>query len=111
MPLVELRRLSNLIFGRDHQFEVAQAVAVLDPAIGAEDVIDEVRRRSAAEDGGRPSEATVRKCLERLELMGAVRSARSGRVGVADVWLRQDDSPFWRWLQAIAPRAPLDSSR
>jgi hypothetical protein len=104
MPLAELRAVSNRVFGREHQFEVAQAVLALGEDMAADDLVDEVRRRSAAEGGGRPSTSAIRNCLERLEPMGAVKCARSGKVGTADVWLRQTDSAFWEWLADVAPR-------
>jgi hypothetical protein len=104
MPLAELRELSNRVFGREHQLEVAQAVLALGEDMAADDVVDEVRRRSAAEGGGRPSGSAIRNGLVRLEPMGAVTCARSGKVGTADVWLRQTDSTFWGWLAQVAPR-------
>jgi hypothetical protein len=104
MPLTQLRALSNRVFGRDHQIEVAEAVLVLGNDMSADEVIDEVRQRSASEGGGRPSPTAIRNCLERLEPMGAVRCARSGKVGTADVWMRETTSGVWEWLAEVAPR-------
>jgi hypothetical protein len=92
---VGVRRVSNAVFGRPHQLEVAAAVAALGPNSTIEEIALKCRERG--DDAGLepPKEAAVRKSVERLVVMKAVDSFPAPRPGSPAYFAPVSANPFW----------------
>lgn len=101
----ESRDLSNAIFGRPHQLEVATAVAAMDGGFVIEDLV--IKARERASDGGLdpPKDSAVRKNLARLVSGGAVDALPPTRPGIAGYYSVGEASPFWPFLLDLYERA------
>jgi hypothetical protein len=91
----EIREISNLIFGRPYQLEVAAAIA----ALGTNSTIDEIymRTRERAKNAklDPPKEGSVRKSVERLVTAKAVHGFPAQRAGNPGYFDPNSESAFW----------------
>src|SRR5262249_27303144 len=95
-----LRHISDEVFNRPHQLEVAQAVALQEESFQAGDVIDAIGERCSADGEEPPSDSAVRKNLTKLARLGVVKHVKSTVRGSAGIWTREP-GPFWEWLKGL----------
>jgi hypothetical protein len=100
----ESRVLSNAIFGRDYQLEIAAAAAGLEAGFVTDDLWMETRRR--AEDAGLvpPKESAVRTSLARLVSAGALDLLPPSRPGSPGYYSPARESAFWPFALELYAR-------
>lgn len=92
------RELSNAVFGRPHQLEVATAVGAMDAGFVVEDLVLKARERATDAGLDPPKESAVRKNLTKLVSAGAVSVLPSTRPGIAGYYSVDETAPFWPFL-------------
>jgi hypothetical protein len=98
------RRLSQEIFGRPHQLEVAAAVGELHDGFVIEALLKKAEVRAIAAGLAPPKQSAIRKNLERLVKAGAVRSLPSPRPGSPGYYSAAGDSAFWGFASQLYER-------
>lgn len=99
------RKISNDLFGREYQLEVASAAAGLEAGFLVEDLVDEVGRR--AHDAGVevPKQSAIRKSLARLVEAGVIDMLPAPRRGSPAHYTAAPDSGFWLFAVQLYARA------
>jgi len=96
VPLTaDLRNISNRVFGREYQLEIAAALAALDRSSTVEEIFLKARERAESADLEIPKESSVRTAVERLAVAGAVTEFPSPRPGIAGYFEPRPGSSFW----------------
>jgi hypothetical protein len=101
--LAVLRDISNEVFNRPHQLEVAQAASRQAASFSAGEVIGAVRERARDAGQAPPGDSAARKNLQRLAALRVVRHVQDPAVGQSDMWQREP-SLFWEWLEELEKR-------
>lgn len=99
------RRLSNGLFGREYQLEVAATAASLDPGFLVEDLSEEVTRRAREADVEVPKLSAVRKNLAKLVEAGVVDMLPASRPGSPAHYTAVVESGFWTFAAQLYARA------
>jgi hypothetical protein len=98
------RDLSQDLFGREYQLEVAVAVVRLEAGFVIDDLYMEARRRAADAGLDPPKESAVRKSLAKLVAAGAVDVLPPARRGSPGYYSPAADSAFWPFALQLATR-------
>jgi hypothetical protein len=99
------RDLSQELFGRPHQLEVAAAAARLEPTFSFEEAYEEARSTALSAGLEPPGRSAVRTNLQRLARAGALTQVLGTRTGEKHAWVRAESSSFWTWLAQAWPGA------
>jgi len=102
----ESRDLSNEIFGRPLQLEVAAAATCLEQGFVIDDLCMEVRRRAETAGLDPPKESAVRKNLAKLVAAGALDVLPSSRPGSPGYYSPAQDSAFWSFALELYSYIP-----
>jgi hypothetical protein len=99
------RDLSQEVFGRPHQLEVAAAVARVEATFTFEEAYEEAKSRALSAGLEPPGRSAVRTNLQRLARAGALTQVVGASTGEKHAWVRVESNPFWTWLAQAWPGA------
>jgi hypothetical protein len=94
-PTQTLRDLSNSLFGRPHQLEIAVAIASHSGALTIDEVLDLAQMRAGEAGLDVPKRGAVSKSIDRLVLAKALEEFPSPRPGSPCYFTQIDGSSFW----------------
>jgi hypothetical protein len=91
----EVRKVSNSVFGRPCQLEVAAAIAALDTNSTIDDIYMKTRERAEEAGLDSPKVGAVRKSVDRLATARALVEFPAQRPGTPSYFNPNSDSAFW----------------
>jgi hypothetical protein len=101
---VRCRGLSNDLFGRSFQLEIAFAAAALTSGFTLEELESEIRARAIRADLEPPKSSAVRTGVHRLMNVGVIIELSSPRPGVPTYYQPAPNSSFWPFVMELMGR-------
>lgn len=98
----QTREISNAVFGRPYQLEVASAIAALDANSTVDEIYMKTRERAGEAQLEPPKEGAVRKSVDRLVIAKAVDGFPPQRPGAPGYFAPNSDSAFWDFAAELS---------
>lgn len=100
-----LRALSNSVFGRHYELEIAAALADLGESSTVEEIFLKARERAIDAGLEVPKEGAVRTSVGRLVTAGALSALSSPRPGIPGYFEPRTQSAFWAFASELCRAA------